>query len=543
MKVRSIEGMVVDPELESIFPARIYFSDVIEEIKRLSGTKGHYILPGFIDAHVHIESSMLLPSRFAKVAVPHGTVAVVSDPHEIANVLGVKGIKYLIRDAEGVPLRFYFTAPSCVPATEFETSGASLGEREIEELLSMEKIVALGEMMNFPGVLNRIPEVMRKIEIARKMGKPVDGHAPGLMGEDIKKYFGAGITTDHECLSLAEAIEKAEEGVNIMVREGSSAKNLEALWRVSERFEVFLVTDDIGPEDLLEGHLDSLLNRALSLGMNFFKALRAVTANPSKHYNLPTGRMKEGMKADFILMDGMERISVKEVYIDGKRVARNGKALFKLPPARPINRFMVKGLKKEDFIVQARGKDEVSVRVISAQDGSLFTEESVVTLKVMDGKVLSSPAEDILKIAVVERYGKGNIANGYIKGFGLKAGAIASSIAHDSHNILAVGVDEDSILAAVKEIVRMKGGLCAVKGKKVLTLPLKIAGLLSEEDGKRVAMKLKKLTSFVKEELGCRLSNPFGTLSFMALLVIPELKMSDRGLFDGRRFQFTEVII
>jgi len=541
MRVKRIEGLIVNPELETISPGRIFFTDKIEEIKTLERAPSLYILPGFIDAHIHIESSMLIPSRFAKLVVPRGTVAVVSDPHEIANVLGIEGIKFMIKDAKSVPMKFFWTAPSCVPATEFETAGAKIGEKEIKELLSMDEVVALGEMMNFPGVINRNEEVMKKIEIARKTGKPVDGHAPGLLGEDIKRYFGAGISTDHECVSLKEAIEKAEFGVKIMVREGSSAKNLESLWRVSERFEVFLVSDDIHPDDLLKGHLDLLLNKAISTGMNFFKALRAVTSNPSKHYSLPTGRLKEGMGADFVLSRSIEKIEAEEVYINGRIVARKGKALFKTMPVKPVNKFKVKKFKKEDFLVRDGG-EEVSVRVISAKDGSLVTEEVIEKLKVKDGTVTADPEKDVIKIAVLDRYGMRRIANGFIKGFGLKNGAIGSSIAHDSHNIVVVGVDEDSIYSAAKEIVKMKGGLVAVKGKKVMKIPLKIAGLMSDEDGKKLSKMLEKLNSFVKKELGCILKNPFGTLSFMALLVIPEIKMSDMGLFDGRNFRFVDVI-
>jgi adenine deaminase len=541
MKVKKIEGLIVDPELETISPGRILFTDKIEEIKNLEKAPPVYIIPGFIDAHIHIESSMLIPSRFAKLVVPRGTVAVVSDPHEIANVLGIEGIKFMIKDAKSVPMKFYWTAPSCVPATVFETAGAIIGEKEIEELLSMKEIVALGEMMNFPGVINGDEKVMKKIEIAKKFGKPVDGHAPGLMGEDVKKYFGAGISTDHECVNLKEAIEKAEFGVKVMVREGSSAKNLEALWRVSERFEVFLVSDDIHPDDLLKGHLDLLLNKAISAGMNFFKALRAVTSNPSKHYSLPTGRLREGMSADFLLSKSIEKIEAEEVYIDGKIVARKGKALFKTLPVKPVNKFKVKKFKKEDFVLKDGG-EEVSVRVISAKDGSLITEEVIEKLKVKDGIIKADPDKDVLKISVLDRYGMGRIANGFIKGFGLKNGAIGSSVAHDSHNIVVVGVDEDSIYSAVKEIVKMKGGLVAVKGKKVVKIPLKIAGLMSDEDGKKLSKMVDRLNSFVKEELGCTLKNPFGTLSFMALLVIPEIKMSDMGLFDGKNFRFTEVI-
>lgn len=542
MKVRSIEGLLVEPELETITPARIFFSDRIEEIKSLEKAPAIYILPGFIDAHIHIESSMLTPSNFAKIVVPRGTVAVIADPHEIANVLGINGIKFVIEDAKKAPMRFYWTAPSCVPATKFETSGATLGKREIEKLLSMDEVVALGEMMNFPGVINGTEEVMEKIKIAKKIGKAIDGHAPGIMGKDIKKYFGAGISTDHECTSLKEAIEKAEYGVSIMVREGSSAKNLKALWRVSERFEVFLVSDDIHPNDLLRGHLDVLLNEAIARGMNFFKALRAVTSNPSKHYSLPTGRIREGMKADFVLSKSIKKIEVLEVYIDGKIVGKNGRALFKIPQIKSINKFKVKKLKEEDFEIRTGG-NEVTVRVISARDGSLVTEELIETLRVDCGRVLADRNKDILKIAVVDRYGMGRVANGFIKGFGLKEGAIGSSIAHDSHNIVAVGVDEKSILSGIKEIVKMKGGLVAVKGKKVVKIPLKIAGLISDEDGVKLSRMLEKVNLFVKEELGCNLKNPFGTLSFMALLVIPEIKISDMGLFDGRSFKFIEPII
>lgn len=541
-KKKSIEGLIVDPVNGTVFPGKIWFTDRIHRIERVSSAEERYIVPGFIDAHIHIESSMLIPSRFAQIAVPHGTVAVVADPHEIANVMGVDGVEFMIRDAERVPMRFYFTAPSCVPATPFETTGAKIGIKEIRALLKKDTIVALAEVMNYPAVVHGVSDVMKKIEVAKRMGKPIDGHAPGLRGNDMKIYVDAGISTDHECLSLSEAIEKAEAGMTIMIRDGSSVKDLDKLFDITKKYEVFFVSDDLHPDDLLSGHLDGILRRSVAKGMDIFKALRAVSSNPSMHYQLPTGRIREGMYADFVIIDSIVNFKVKEVWINGEVVAKDGKPLFRVKAIKGINVFNVDYKKPEDFEVKTKGK-EAKVRVIEVIDKSLMTREVIETLDVVNGVVYPDISRDILKITVVDRYRGKNVGVGFIKGFGIKDGAIAGSVAHDSHNVLAVGTSDELLTIAVNEVIKMKGGLVALSRRKKVKIPLPIAGLMSNESPRSVINKLSELSRFVKETLGSRLHNPFGTLSFMALTVIPELKLSDKGLFDSRKFEFVSVIL
>jgi len=426
-----IRGNLVNPFNEEIYPAEIEVrGGMIECVRQIEGSFNQYILPGFIDAHIHIESSMLAPSRFAEVVVPHGTTSVVSDPHEIANVLGIPGIKYMIEDASTVPLKVFFTAPSCVPATPFETSGAVIGSKEIGEILRYDEMVALGEMMNFPGVLSDDPEVMAKIASAKNYGKPVDGHAPLLSGNDLCKYIAAGISTDHECALKEEVIEKRKLGMKVMLRQGSSAKNLADLIGAGGDF---IISDDKHPEDLLKGHVNLMLKEAVELGEDPVKAVKMVTVNSAAHYGLNNGLIAPGKPADIVVVDDLTNFKVKEVYIDGNIAAREGKALFSVNPVKLESIFKISSKKPADFEISSHEGEE-KVRVIDVMEGQLITEESEAVLAVTCDKIDPDIGNDILKIAVLERYGHNKMANAFVRGFGLKKGAIASSVAHDSHN-------------------------------------------------------------------------------------------------------------
>lgn len=533
-----IKGNLVNVLTEEIYPAEIKLKNgVIECLREIKGEFPEFILPGFIDAHIHIESSMLTPSRFAEAVVPHGTTAIVADPHEIANVMGVKGIEYLMKDSASTPLKVFFTAPSCVPATSFETSGAILGPNEIDILMGYDQVVALGEMMNFPGVIGKDPNVTEKIQIAHNHNKPVDGHAPLLSGTELCKYVAAGISTDHECTSIKEALEKKRLGMKIMIREGSSARNLEDL--ISVRGE-FLVSDDKHPEDLLEGHMDRILRKAVKMGMDPMEALQMVTVNPSKHYNLNCGVLKPGNRADMVLVNDLENFKILKVWIDGELVAGGGKPFFNVDPMPLESTFNVKPLKSSDFEVKSALEEE-KVRVIDVIEGQLITSEAEAVLRVVDGNLQADIKNDILKIAVVERYGHNHVANGFVKGFKLNTGAIASSVCHDSHNIIIVGTNSQQMADTANIIINNKGGLGAVINEKHYSLKLPIAGLMSTMNASKVSSQLNQLHEVVKS-MGSNLESPFMTLSFMALLVIPKLKMSDKGLFDVERFQFVDVI-
>jgi len=533
-----IKGNLVNPFTEEIYPAEIKIRDgVIECVEQIEGKFNQYILPGFIDAHIHIESSMLTPSRFAETVVPHGTTSVVSDPHEIANVRGIKGINYMIKDASTVPLNIFFTAPSCVPATPFETSGAIIGSKEIDELLEADEIVALGEMMNFPGVLADDPEVMAKIAAAKIHKKPVDGHAPLLTGNELCKYISAGISTDHECTIKEEVIEKRKLGMKIMLRQGSSAKNLADLIGAGGDF---IVSDDKHPEDLLKGHVNSMLKEAVELGEDPIKAIKMVTINPATHYNLNSGLIAPGKAADIVIVEDLKNFNVKEVYIGGKLVANDGKALFSVKPLKLESTFKINSKKPEDFEISSSNKEE-KVRVIDVIEGQLLTEESEAILPVVNGKIEPDMENDILKIAVLERYGHNRMANAFVRGFGLKKGAIASSVAHDSHNIIAVGTNAQDMANAVNKLVKNNGGLVAVSNGNYHSLRLPIGGLMSTKSAEDVALKLENLHK-VLDDMGCKLTSPFMAMSFLALFVIPKLKISDRGLFDVEKFDFVDVL-
>jgi adenine deaminase len=545
MGITQIRGRIVDVLRQTIFPGIISFSGgKIQAIHKAADGDNNdrelpFILPGFIDAHIHIESSMLVPSQFAILAVVHGTVATVSDPHEIANVCGIKGVEYMISDGKKVPFCFFFGAPSCVPATVFETAGAELNAADIEKLLQQDEIKYLSEMMNFPGVLMKDPEVMKKIAAAHKLNKPVDGHAPGLRGEQAKQYIDAGISTDHECFTKEEALDKLRQGMHILIREGSAAKNFEALIDLLNHYpeKIMFCSDDKHPDSLVEGHINQLCARAVDKGIDLFKILRAACINPVLHYKLEVGLLREGESADFILVKDLRGFEVLQTYIKGECVAENGKSLIRLPGSDAgndtvINHFSCTKKTINDFHL---AEPEAALPVIEALNGQLITN------KWMNGKVLSEPdiVNDILKIVVVNRYKDAPVAKAFIKNFGLKKGAIASSVAHDSHNIVAVGADDLSICNAVNMIIEHKGGVSLWSGDGEpgnIILPLPVGGLMSNEDGYQVAAQYAAIDKAAKA-LGSNLSAPYMTLSFMALLVIPHLKLSDKGLFDGDDFR------
>ncbi len=500
---------------------------------------GNFILPGFIDSHVHIESSMLVPSEFAKLAVVHGTVGTISDPHEIANVCGIKGIEFMIANGKTVPFKFHFGAPSCVPATIFETAGAALHAADVDALLKHDDIFYLSEMMNFPGVLAGDDEVYKKITSAKKYAKPIDGHAPGLRGDDAKKYIEAGISTDHECFTADEALDKLKYGMKILIREGSAAKNFEALVNLAhEHFAMMMFcSDDKHPDSLADGHINQLCARAVAKGINVFKVLQAACINPVQHYKMNIGLLKAGDAADFIVVEDLVNFKVVKTYIDGALVAEKGKSFVDSHSSELLNNFNCSEKNISDFRFPI--SDFASpVYAIEALDGQLITNKIICDPIVKNGFYESDTANDILKIVVVNRYKNAPVAKAFIKNFGLKQGAIASSVAHDSHNIVAVGVDDESICRAVNLVIKQSGGVSAVSHQKELLLALPVAGLMSNDDGYKVASAYTAIDKMVKEEMGSTLSAPFMTLSFMALLVIPHIKLSDLGLFDGDGFTF-----
>jgi len=530
-----ISGKIVDVVNRRILQGTIRVIDgKIFEIREEKTDQEQYILPGFIDAHIHIESSMLIPSEFARIAVIHGTVGTVSDPHEIANVLGTEGVKFMIGNGHKVPFKFNFGAPSCVPATSFETAGAHLGVVEVGDLLKMPEIKYLSEMMNFPGVLFKDPEVMEKIEQAKIMHKPVDGHAPGLTGADLATYIRAGITTDHECFTLDEAREKIGLGMHVLIREGSAAKNFDALFSLIDEAPdmIMFCSDDKHPDDLAEGHINQVVKKAIELGCDTMNVLRACTLNPVRHFNLDIGLLQVADPADFIVVDNLQNLTILSTWIDGVKVAENGSTLIVPVPEMEPNNFNIGIISEQDLRVQHSG---TQIKVMEAIDGQLFTHRLECTPRVENSEVVTDASRDILKLAVVNRYRKAPVSIGFIKGFGLRKGAIASSVAHDSHNIVAVGVDDLSLAEAINMVITSKGGISAVNGSTKIILPLPVAGIMTTRDGFEVAGSYHEIHRYAKQ-MGSQLTAPFMTLSFMALLVIPELKLSDKGLFDGNKF-------
>ena len=557
-----LRGQIIDIPNERIFPGVIDIADgkIVSVREDQSVTDPGYLCPGFIDAHVHIESSMLTPPEFARIAVIHGTVGTVSDPHEIANVLGIEGVRYMQRLAAQTPCKIHFGIPSCVPATNFETAGATLGPDAIEELCRDESLVYLSEMMNFPGVIHRDPEVMKKLEIAKKYGKRIDGHAPGLRGEDLKKYVSAGIETDHECFQIDEAREKLALGQKILIREGSAAKNFEELWPLLKEApqSCMLCSDDKHPDDLLEGHINQLCARAVAHGVPLFKVLRAACLNPVEHYGLRCGLMRPGDPADLIRLHDLVSFKVMETWIDGECVARDGRSLLPKSKSPRANRFFAQRKQPAEFAVPcpvaspspatnpqqqpAPGTAPLQIRIIEALDGQIITGAAEAEARVQDGFSTADPARDVLKITVVNRYGDAPPAVAFVRGVGLKSGAIASSVAHDCHNIVAVGTSDDDLARVVNLVIANEGGIAVVgPGGLADILPLPVAGLMSDGYAEDAAAAYARLTQAAKS-LGSPLHAPYMTLSFLALLVIPALKLSDRGLFDGTKFEFVPVL-
>lgn len=539
MEQFSISGNIVDLLRKKIYSGTVHVCDgrIASVTPSASISPERFILPGFIDAHVHVESSMLVPSEFARLAVVHGTVATVSDPHEIGNVLGIEGVRYMIRNGNQVPFHFYFGASSCVPATSFETAGATITVEEIRSLLKNEKLKYLSEVMNYPGVLARDPLVMDKIQAAKDLDLPVDGHAPGLKGAEAARYISAGISTDHECYTLEEAFDKIRNGMKIIIREGSAAKNYEALHSLigSHPDLVMFCSDDKHPNDLVKGHINELVKRSImQYGYDTMEVLRCACINPIKHYNLDVGYLQPGQNADFIITDNLSDFTVLETYIKGQLVAKNGKTLIPSVRNEVLNNFNVSLKSEDDFLLKG---SEGTILVIQAMDGELITNRIEVKANVRDGHLIADPEQDILKLAVINRYKEAPAALAFIKGFELKNGALASCIAHDSHNIIAVGANDKDICKAVNAIIEHKGGIAVAVDGSVEVLSLPVAGIMSPEDGYDVAKKYSLLDQKAKQ-LGTSLTAPFMTLSFMALLVIPSLKLSDKGLFDGNSFSF-----
>ena len=563
-----LKANIVDILKQQIFFGEIVvlngFIQSVTEIQSHQNQEHNYILPGFIDSHVHIESSMLVPSEFAKLAVVHGTTGTISDPHEIANVCGIAGVHFMIENGKTVPFKFHFGAPSCVPATNFETAGAELNVADVKKLLQSDDIFYLSEMMNFPGVLNSDEEVMQKIAVAKKIGKPVDGHAPGLMGIDAKKYIdaiairntndtdykalGSG-ATDHECFTSEEALEKLKYGMKILIREGSAAKNFDVLISLMhEHYQnIMFCSDDKHPDSLAEGHINLLCARAVANGVDVFKVLQAACINPVIHYKMNNGLLRVGDAADFIVVENLIHFKVIQTYIQGALVAENGKSFINTIPIQAINNFNCTQKIDTDFKLIAKANQK-EIFVIEAIEGQLITNKLALPAKIEDNYLVPNVENDILKIVVVNRYNNAPIAISFIKNIGLKYGAIASSVAHDSHNIVAVGINDNCICDAVNLVIKAKGGISACFEKSfynnssaptaTMVLPLPIAGLMSDKDGYAVANAYTEINTFATTFLGSTLQAPFMTLSFMALLVIPHLKLSDKGLFDGDTFSF-----
>ena len=537
-----IKGRIVD-----IYNKTIYKGELVVEGGKIKAIikKDHqvtdFIMPGFIDAHIHIESSMLVPSEFAKIAVSHGTVATVSDPHEIANVLGIEGIEFMIENGNKVPFKFNFGAPSCVPATAFESAGAVIDSEGIKKLLQKKEIKYLAEMMNYPGVLYDDDEISKKIAWAKHYNKPVDGHAPGLRGDDIIKYISAGISTDHECFTYEEGLEKLQKGMKVIIREGSAAKNFEALIDLlPEHFEnMMFCSDDKHPDDLLINHINKLCARSIKKEIDLYKVLQAACINPINHYNLDVGTLKVGDPADFIIVEDLVNFKTLQTYIDGELVFSKGISKIESIPFKILNNFNTNKKSISDFRVESNAKQ---IRVIEALEGELVTNELIENSLIEDGNLVSNIHTDVLKMAVVNRYKNEKPAIAFIKNFGLKEGAIASSVGHDSHNVIAIGSTDEAICNAINLLIETKGGICALSNSEKKVLPLPIAGIMSDQNGKTIGKEYALLDQMAKE-MGSTLKAPYMTLSFMALLVIPSLKLSDKGLFNGSKFEFTSLEI
>jgi adenine deaminase len=537
--VYSVSGNIVDVYHRRIFKGTLTVSEgVITDRVEQKVSEDVYIIPGFVDAHVHIESSLLTPSEFGRIAAAHGTVAAISDPHEIANVLGVSGINFMIHNAESSPLAFYFGAPSCVPATPMDISGATIDSSGIDELLKREDIYFLAEMMNYPGVVNSDPDVLRKLRIAKKYQKPIDGHAPGLQGQDLVQYVNAGISSDHECLSFEEAEEKIKLGMNILIREGSSAKSLEFLYPLIDAYpeKVMFCTDDLHADDLLVGHINLIVIKAIKKGCNVFNVLKAACVNPVQHYHLDTGTLRVGERADFLVVNNLKEFSIKEVYINGLKInAFNVK--YPVGIGITLNNFFARIPKFEDLVIIKRSE---KLNVIKIIDQSLLTKKLVFDLLNFPDFINSTPEIDLLKIVVVNRYHPGKPAVGFVTGFGLKKGAVASSIAHDSHNIVAIGADDTSLINAIELIIKHKGGISFACEDEHALLELPIAGLMSTLDAWAVSEKYRTISDLLFQH-GCHLKSPLMSMAFLSLPVLPDLKITSKGLFDVKAFSYIDL--
>lgn len=540
----SVIANIVQPLERRIFLAEVRWErGIIAAITRLDHEDPNktYLLPGFIDAHVHIESSMLTPAEFARIACRHGTVATVSDPHEIANVLGLEGIRFMCDNAALTPLPILFGAPSCVPATPFETAGARLESEQLDYLFQNRLTGYLSEMMNYPAVLNNDPQIMAKLDLAKRYGCPIDGHAPGLKGDAMRRYAEAGISTDHECSTLDEARAKLAAGMHILIREGSAARDFDALHTLISEYpeRVMFCSDDKHPDDLVAGHINLLVARAVAYGHSVFDVLRCACLNPIKHYGLAVGQLRIGDRMDAVEVENISTFKPVSTCIAGQKVAHQGTSLLTRIKPEPINRFNASPITDAHLDVEAKGRQ---IRVIKAADGDLFTQEMLYAPRIENNKIVPDPERDLLLLAVVNRYQDAQPALAFIEGFGLKQGALASSVAHDSHNIIAVGTDAESVCRAINAVIAAQGGIAAANQAGVELLPLPIAGLMSHDDGDAVAARYAELNA-IAGQMGSPLRAPFMTLSFMALLVIPELKLSDQGLFDGRTFTFTSLTV
>lgn len=536
-----IKGNILNVYTDEIYPAEIKIENgIIQSIKEVNKYFNDIIVPGFIDAHIHIESSLLTPSRFSEVALKHGTTSVVADPHEIANVMGTDGIEYMIEDAKNSPLNYYFAAPSCVPSTPYEINGATITSEDIDAMLSRHEFVSLGEVMNYNAIIKQEPEMMEKLAIAHKYKKPIDGHAPLLSGFDLQDYVKVGISTDHECTNKREAMEKRRLGMKIMIREGSENHALEELIHSGGEF---LVSDDLKAEDLIKGHLDKTLRNAVELGMDPFDAIKLVTKNPAEHYNLNAGSIIPGKKADLVFIDNMEDFNVKRVIINGNTFYKKQKLLYRANPKPIETTIKIPKIRPEqlDLKVNDHTQKSATVNVINVSDDTIITSRSTAKLNVEKQSIIPSVFEDVLKISVLDRYGKNTIANGFVKGFGIKNGAIASSVSHDSHNIIVIGTNNKYMATCVNNIQENKGGLVAATNQRLLNLPLPIAGLMSDDQATNVAERSELLNEFVSY-MGCKLTSPFTTLSFLALPVVPQVKMTNNGLFDVDKQEFIDVI-
>ena len=535
-----LKGNIVDISNRRIFKGEITIENgKIKSIEEKDCEENHYILPGFVDAHIHIESSMLVPSEFAKIAFKHGTVSTVSDPHEIANVLGVPGVEFMIENGKQTPFKFNFGAPSCVPATRFESAGAIINSDDIKTLMANPDIKYLAEMMNYPGVIYDDSEVLKKLEWAKQYKKPIDGHAPGLRGDDLTKYIAAGISTDHECFTYAEALEKLQKGMKVIIREGSAAKNFEALiGLLDEHYEnMMFCSDDKHPDDLLLGHINQLCERSISKGNDLFKVLQAACINPVKHYNLDVGLLNVGDFADCIVVEDLKTFKTLQTYINGELVYGNGISNILHVEFDNLNNFNTDKKQVLDFRFESKSKQ---IRVIECLDGELVTNEITKNATIKNGNLVSNIETDVLKMVVVNRYQNDEPAIGFIKNFGLKEGAIASSVGHDSHNIIAVGVSDEAICKAVNLLIENEGGICAISNTQEKVVALPVAGIMSDQNAETIGKQYSELDTMAKQ-LGSKLHAPYMSLSFMALLVIPSLKLSDKGLFNGSDFKFTSL--